>query len=176
VNEVLLQQGPRIFVGIHPNKDVASIPKVKNSDIMRLGFNNVDGIPATVTNNSKVNAIRRYVRKNDLDGFFGAEANINWKKMSDEGQLPELFQSENAIRTMVSFNRFENWGRQQQGGTFGLVFGQLASKVQEVGSDDLGRWSWMLLKGRAGHKVRIVMAYQPVVQKATMIGSVYQQH
>jgi hypothetical protein len=126
---------------------------------------------------SKVKTIRRYVRKNDLDGFFGAEANINWKKMSeDKGQLPELFWSENAIRTMVSFNRFENWGRQQQGGTFGLVFGQLASKVQEVGSDDLGRWSWMLLKGRAGHKVRIVMAYQPVVQRATMIGSVYQQH
>jgi hypothetical protein len=48
VNEVLLQQGPRIFVRIHPNKDVASIPKVKNSDIVRLGFNNVDGIPATV--------------------------------------------------------------------------------------------------------------------------------
>jgi hypothetical protein len=51
VNKVLLQQGPRIFVGIHPNKDIASILKVKNSDIVRLGFNNVDGIPATVTNN-----------------------------------------------------------------------------------------------------------------------------
>jgi hypothetical protein len=45
-----------------------------------------------------------------------------------------------------------------------------------VGSDDLGHWSLMLLKGLAGHKVHIVMAYQPVVQKATMIGSVYQQH
>jgi hypothetical protein len=96
--------------------------------------------------------------------------------MSDEWQLPELFRSENAIHTVVSYNRFENWGRRQQGGIFGLVFGQLASKVQEVGSDDLGRWSWMLLKGRAGHKVRIVTAYQPVVQRATMIGSVYQQH
>jgi hypothetical protein len=46
----------------------------------------------------------RYVRKNDLDGFFGAKANNNWKKMSDEGQLSELFHSENAIHTMVSFN------------------------------------------------------------------------
>jgi hypothetical protein len=36
------------------------------------------------------------------------------KKMSDEGQLPELFQSENAIHTVVSFNRFKNWGRRQQ--------------------------------------------------------------
>jgi hypothetical protein len=63
VKEVLLQQDPQTFVGIHPNKDVASILKVKNSDIVQLGFNNVDGIPTMVTNNSKVNAIRRYVRK-----------------------------------------------------------------------------------------------------------------
>jgi hypothetical protein len=63
VKEVLLQQDPQTFAGIHPNKDVASILKVKNSDIVQLGFNNVDGIPTMVTNNSKVNAIRRYVRK-----------------------------------------------------------------------------------------------------------------
>jgi hypothetical protein len=34
----------------------------------------------------------------------------------------------------------------------------------------------MLFQGRAGHKVQIVMAYQPIFQKATMIGLVYQQH
>jgi hypothetical protein len=96
--------------------------------------------------------------------------------MSDKVQLPELFHSENAIHTVVSFNWFKNWGCWQQGGTFDLVFGQLASKVQEVGSNDLGHGSWILLKGRAGHKVWIVTAYQLVVQKATMIGSVYQQH
>jgi hypothetical protein len=70
VNEVLQQQGQKIYVGIHPHKDMASIPKMKNSDIVRLGFNNVDGIPVMVMNNSKVNAIRRYVYKHDLDGFF----------------------------------------------------------------------------------------------------------
>lgn len=97
-------------MGIHLNKDVTSILKVKNSNIVQLGFNNMDGIPVMVTNNSMVNAIRRYLRKNNLDGFFGAETNINWKKMSDKGQLPELFQSENAIHTVVSFNQFKNWG------------------------------------------------------------------
>jgi hypothetical protein len=61
-------------VGIHPNKDIASILKVKNSNIVWLGFNNVDSIPAMVTNNSKVNAIRSYVRKNDLDGFFWCQS------------------------------------------------------------------------------------------------------
>jgi hypothetical protein len=60
-------------VGIHPHKEVASIPKTKNSDIVRLGFNNVDGITAMVTNNSKVNAIRRYAYKHDLDGFWSRD-------------------------------------------------------------------------------------------------------
>ncbi len=48
---------------------------MKNSDTVWLGFNNVDGKPATVTNKSKVNTIRRYVRKNDLDGF------LVWKQI-----------------------------------------------------------------------------------------------
>jgi hypothetical protein len=91
-------------MGIHPHKDVASIPNMKNSDIVRLGFNKVDGIPVMVMNNSKVNAIRRYVYKHDLDGFFGAETNINWKKMPDKGQLPELFCLENVIHMVSSFN------------------------------------------------------------------------
>jgi hypothetical protein len=56
-----------------------------------------------------------------LDAFFGVEANINWKKMLEEGQLLELFRSENAIRTVASYNTFENRGRKQQGGTFGLA-------------------------------------------------------
>jgi hypothetical protein len=96
--------------------------------------------------------------------------------MPEEGQLPELFCSENAIRTVASYNTFKNWGRKQQGGTFGLAFGQLASKVHDVGSDDLGRWSRMLFKGRDGHKVRVVVAYQPCPSKDTQIGTVYQQH
>jgi hypothetical protein len=59
VNKVLQWQGQKIYVGIHPHKDVASIPKMtKNSDIVRLGYNNVDGIPAMVMINSKVNTIR----------------------------------------------------------------------------------------------------------------------
>jgi hypothetical protein len=46
----------------------------------------------------------------------GVEVNINWKKMPNEGQLPELFRSENAIHTVASFNRFENYGRNSKVG------------------------------------------------------------
>jgi hypothetical protein len=67
------------------------IAKIKNSDMVCLGFNNVDGIPAKVTNNSKVNAIRRYALKNELDGVFGVEANINWKKCQTRGNSRSCF-------------------------------------------------------------------------------------
>lgn len=67
-------------------------------------------------------------------------------------------------------------GKKTTGRYFGLAFGQLASKVDDVGSDKLGRWSWMLFKGQDGHKVRVVVAYQPCLSKDTQIGTVYQQH
>jgi hypothetical protein len=53
VNKVLQWQGPKIYVGIHLHKDVALIPLMKNLDIVRLGFSNVEGIPVMVMNNSK---------------------------------------------------------------------------------------------------------------------------
>jgi hypothetical protein len=127
MQEALQRQGPTNYVGIHPHNDFSSIPNEKKSDLVRIGYAIIDGFMANVIGNDKVNAIRRYVRKHDLDSFFGVESNIKWKKMPEEGQLPELFHSENAIRTVASYNTFENWGRKQQGGTFGLAFGQLNS-------------------------------------------------
>jgi hypothetical protein len=94
--------------------------------------------------------------------------------MPEEGQLPELFCSENVIRMVASYNT--KLGQKQQGGTFGLAFGQLASNVHDLGSNDLGQLSWMLFKDWEGHKVRVFVAYQPCPSKDTQIGMVYQQH
>jgi hypothetical protein len=41
-------------VGIHPNKDVASTPKVKSANIVWLGFNNVDDIPVMLQTIAKL--------------------------------------------------------------------------------------------------------------------------
>ena len=118
-----LRQNTTRYVSIHPHHDFGSIGKEKNADMVRIGYCNVDGFKGNVVGNRKVNAIRRYALKHDLDAFFGAQVNINWKKVLESGQLPELFHSENAICTISSYNKFENWGRLQQGGTFGLAFG-----------------------------------------------------
>jgi hypothetical protein len=68
-----------------------------------LGYCNVAGILAKAVINSKVNATRKYARKNDLDAFFGIEANINWKCMPPEGQLLEFFHSKNELQKVASF-------------------------------------------------------------------------
>ena len=176
VQEALQMQATRWYVGIHPDHDFGTLPHGKNSDMVHLGYCNVAGIPAKVSSNNKVNAIRKYACKNDLDGFFGTEANINWKGMPGEGQLPILFHSENAIWMVTSYNTFENFGHKQQGSTFGLAFRQLVTKVQDVGSDALGRWSWMLFWGCDGHCMQVIVAYQPCHSNNLQVGTIYQQH
>ena len=61
---------------------------------------------------------------------------------------------------------------------FGLAYGNLASTVQKVGTDDtgLGRWSWMCLQGWDGHVAQIAVVYMPCLSMETQVGMVYQQH
>ena len=165
-------------MGIHPGQDFGMIMREKNNDVVQIGYGNINGFLAVMINNPKVSALKKWMRKYDVDGFFGAEGNVNWNKMPTDGWLLKFFHLENALRTVAAYNSHKNYGQKQQGGTFGLAFGQLASVVKNVGVDDtgLGRWSWMLCQGRDGHKVRIVVAYQPCPSKATQLGTVWQQH
>jgi hypothetical protein len=60
VQEALQRQGPTNYVGIHPHDEFGSIPNEKNSDLVRIGYANIDGFTTNVIGNEKVNAIRRY--------------------------------------------------------------------------------------------------------------------
>jgi hypothetical protein len=90
VQEALMKQSSTNYMGVHPQLDFGSILKVKNLDLLRIGYCNDDGFPATIVGNSTVNAIRQYSHNHELDAFFGVKANINWKKMPAEGQLPKI--------------------------------------------------------------------------------------
>ena len=58
-----------------------------------------------------------------------------------------------------------------------LAFDQMASRMHSSGSDPtgMGRWSWMLFKGKNGHATRIVTAYFPNVVNRRKLESVYGQ-
>jgi hypothetical protein len=83
--------------------------------------------------------------------------------MPRSGSLPEIFRTENALRTVAAYNTHENFSRRQYGDTFQLTFGDLASRVVDTGVDDrnLGRFAWTQFQGRNGHRARVISIYVP---------------
>jgi hypothetical protein len=65
IQEALKPQSSHNYVGIHPDLDFGDLSGGKNLDLVRLGYCNMDGLPAKISGNTKVNAIRRYTRKHD---------------------------------------------------------------------------------------------------------------
>jgi hypothetical protein len=112
----------------------------------------------------------------DVDFLAGNEGKINWARMPWAGRLPELFRSENELRTVAAYNSNESFGLKQFGGTFHLSMGQIAPYVAETGVDDrnLGRWAWSQFKGRNGHSTQIVSVYVPCRSMGEEM--VYKQH
>jgi hypothetical protein len=112
----------------------------------------------------------------DVDFFVGNEGKINWARMPRAGRLPEMFRSENAIRTVAAFNSHESFALRQYGGTFQLSMGQLASWVTDTGVDNrnLGCWAWTRFMGCNGHSTRIISVYVPC--RSLGEETVYRQH
>ena len=137
--------------------------ETKEDGIYRLAYGNIDGFNLTPYNNPKANSLKSWLRSIDADFFAGNEAKINWKLMPPSGRLPEIFRTENALRTVAAYNTNENIERRQYGGTFQLTFGELASRVVDTGVDDsgLGRFAWTKFQGRNGHVARLVSVYVP---------------
>ena len=139
--------------GMEPNAD----------GVFRLAYDNIDGFHTVPFNNPKANFLKDWLRSVEADFFAGNEPQINWSMMPRSGRLPELFRSENALRTIAAYNTHENFSRRQYGGTFQLTFGELAARVVDTGVDErqLGRYAWTKFQGRHGHVTRIISVYVP---------------
>ena len=48
-----------------------------------------------------------------------------------------------------------------QGGAYLIVTGKCARRVMDYGSDYLGRWVWVTLRGRCNQKLTVVSMYRP---------------
>ena len=81
----------RCFIGIPPDQDFGSLPAEKQIDMVQLGYGNINGILGNIVGNTKVPALRHWIRTYNLNSFFGVEGNLNWKCMPPEGRLPEFF-------------------------------------------------------------------------------------
>ena len=102
-------------MGLHPDVDFGDEVQDKHTDMVRLAYGNINGFQATIINNSKVLVLHRWLWKYDVDGFFGVESNLNWKKMPPHGGLDEFFHSEMAMQTVASYNTHDNFGQNSKG-------------------------------------------------------------
>jgi hypothetical protein len=76
-----------------------------------LAYGNIDGFQTVPFNNPKANLLKHWLRHIDADFFAGNEAQLQWSLMPRAGRLPELFHSENAVRTIAAFNTHEAFSR-----------------------------------------------------------------
>ena len=126
----------------------------KDETTARLCYEQVGGLaPWRGAKTSKIPGMKKFATRLEADGLFCVEVNTDWRKVPFTHQLPQLFSADAQSRFVVSNNVNEDKLRSQVGGTCGMIFGELAKHVKDVGKDltGLGRWSWVLLEGANSH-------------------------
>jgi hypothetical protein len=169
----------RTPAGIHYEQDFGdSFEEPKRDGFIRIAGGNINNFTPKNFNNEKGNLLRAFIRRYELDSFWGQEAGLNWDLMPHSGRLESMFQSENALYSVAAHNKHRTNGRQQFGGTFAMAFGELVTKATDSNVDPtgLGRWSWIQFSGKEGHTTRILSVYQPCHTSWKKTDSVYAQH
>ena len=126
--------------------------KQKGKKTVRISFVNINGI-GWRAKSEKSEDIRRYMEDHQVVDVMGlCELGVNWGKVHNAHTLwdrtKKWFPSR---RVGVAYNTTERISsRAQQGGTSTLVVNEVSHRCTEVGFDDtgLGRWSWVLIKGK----------------------------
>eukprot|EP00957_Ditylum_brightwellii_P003376 255992-Ditylum_brightwellii.AAC.1 len=82
------------------------------------------------------------------------ETNINWKKNNAYDRVRKLFtRAWNNIKLQTSKYKENTRTTYQSGGTALGLTGKHVSKVCDSGSNHMGRWSWITIKGEKSQKI-----------------------
>ena len=135
----------------------------KRDGYTRIAFENWNGLAPWKIRNDKIILARKFMRQIKADAYAGAESRAQWDFLKHKCQLQQLFQTEVLAKAITAHNLHEDDYISQEGGTGMVVFDQFASLIHSTGIDrtGLGRWCWMLVKGKHNHSTRIITAYQP---------------
>jgi len=149
----------------------------KQPNSMRIVFQNVGGLIPTTDSDLKLTILQQFIQHHNINVFSFAEHNKCWDLVPKKLQLPERTKGwwENA-QWSVGYNKHETEPSEHQpGGTGILVVNEFSHRALSPGTDELGmgRWSWIRLRGKAGHVLQIIAAYRPCVSSGPM--STHQQ-
>ena len=146
---------------------------------MRIVMKQIGGIGLDA-GNPKEEELKTWIRDLQIDCCGIIETNVFWGKCHDRARFNERMRtgSWEHMRTSTAYNKHEFTARAQYGGTATVCLDQLAHRTGGTGADErgLGRWSWILLRGKHNLNTRIVTAYQPNATMYTKcLGSVFKQ-
>ena len=130
----------------------------KASNTIRISSFNRGGIQCNSYSDVLTKARNLHI---DIQGF--SEHNLNTNHYTVRKRLHET--SKKFDRTSVSTwatSEIDSIADFKPGGTSMIAFDKITSCIKMKGSDPMGRWSYMLLEGKANHTVLIVTVYQCV--------------
>jgi len=156
---------------------VGSTTRRKTKQQDRICFQNVGGLITETDGDIKLQVLLQFTQQHQIDVFGFAEHNTCWDLLQKNEQIIEKTRGwwENS-HWSISYNKCEAHPIAHQPGRTGLgVFNAFSHKALKPGGDDegLGRWSWVCLRGHAGHILCIVLAYRPCYSMGPL--STYQQ-
>ncbi len=102
-----------------------------------------------------------------------AEANLNWGNLSASGKFHGLLRKIwKHSKVSKSYTKDDFQTENQPGGTVTIAVNHWTSRVIDSGEDPygLGRWSYLVLRGKGGIKVLIVTAYRVCKQAVQSAG------
>lgn len=123
----------------------------KSDGCIRVVSKNIQGLGVTA-GNSKEDELKSCIVNKSIDLIGIQEPNVNWYKCKNRDRFSEriIGPEWKFVRYSVAFNKHDNKSKQQFGGSITMGFDQITHRVSGSGADErgLGRWSWVLLKGK----------------------------
>jgi hypothetical protein len=165
---------------------IGTPPGTKGEGITRILYENVNGLPARLCRNPKLDKCKTIINDLAADMYCFNEHKNNYKhKENRRHGVAQLFDGgETLVKGIVASNQHETVDRflsrrLQEGGTGMVAFGETASLMnhQNSGHDATGlaRWTYMELKGTDEHSTMVLIGYVPCKNNRSTTSTTYQQ-
>ncbi len=150
---------------------------IDTSSTFRLLFQNPNGICPSVTEPDFMFSLH-LCHKIGAGAICLAETNLNWHHTQHHASLRCcLHRNWSASKFQISVTDEIFLGIYQPGGTTTLVVDRWTSRIIKSGMDpySLGRWSYVILRGKQDINLCIITAYRVCADKYTGPKTTYQQ-
>jgi hypothetical protein len=151
--------------------------EIEISKAFRIVLQNPNGIKASVTEPDFMFSLH-LSHEIGIGALCLAETNLNWHHYQHTAALRRcLHRNWSASKFQTSVPEEQFIGNYQPGGTATIVTDRWTSRVVKTGADPfgLGRWSYIVLKGKSDINICVITAYRVCNNKYTGPKTAYQQ-